>query len=106
MKSSDDDAIIIPRRGKHENLLPRTGIILVNPKEAALGHSLVVERGGEIRGFPHSKLSVNAGRNCVAGPAVGSPIAAMVVEKIDCPRGRSYFHAQLVWCAFTGSENR
>jgi len=96
MKSSDDDAIIIPRRGKHENLLPRTGIILVNPKEAALGHSLVVERGGEIRGFPHSKLSVNAGRNCVAGPAVGSPIAAMVVEKLIALGVDRIF--MLSWC--------
>ena len=96
MKSTDDDAIIIPRRGKHENILPLTGIMLINPKEAALGHSLVVERGGEIRGFPHSKLSVNAGRNCVAGPAVGSPIAAMVVEKLIALGVDRIF--MLSWC--------
>lgn len=96
MKGSNDDAIIIPRQGRNEKLLPRTGIVLINPNEAALGHALVVEQGGEMRRFPHSKLSVNAGRNCVAGPAVGAPIAAMVVEKLIALGVDRIF--MLSWC--------
>jgi uridine phosphorylase len=96
MEAWKDDAIIIPRRGKHEKPLPPTGIVLINSKEAALGHALVVDLGGEMRGFPHSKLSVNANRYCVAGPAVGAPIAAMVVEKLIALGVERVF--MLSWC--------
>ena len=96
MKGSNDDAIIFPRRGKHEKPLPRTGIVLINPNEADLGHALVVDLGGEVRRFPHSQLSVNGQRNCVAGPAVGAPIAAMVVEKMIALGVDRIF--MLSWC--------
>lgn len=102
MKDSSDDAIIFPRRGRHEQLLPRTGIILINPNEAALGHALVVERGGEMRKFPHSRLSVNGRRNCVAGPAVAAPIAAMVVEKLIVLGVERIF--MLSWCGALSPE--
>lgn len=102
MKVWDDDAIIIPRRGKHEKLLPRIGIILINPNEAALGHALVLEGGGEVRKFAHSGLTVNGDRNCVAGPAVGAPIAAMVVEKLIALGVDRIF--MLSWCGALSPE--
>jgi uridine phosphorylase len=92
-----EDVIISPRRGKNERALPRTGLLLVNPKEAEHGHSLVRERGGEKINFPHSKLSVCAsGRFFVAGPAVSSPIAAMIAEKLIV-LGAERLYA-LSWC--------
>lgn len=102
MEAWKDDAIITPRRGKHEKALPPTGILLINPNEAALGHSLVVELGGEMRKFPHSKVSVNANRYCVAGPAVGAPIAAMVVEKLIVLGVERIF--MLSWCGALSPE--
>lgn len=98
-----DDAIICPRRGKDERTLPRTGVLLINPKEAALGHSIVRDRGGEIRNIPHSKLSVcSSGKFFVAGPAVSSPIATLIAEKLIA-LGAERLYA-LSWCGAVSPE--
>lgn len=98
-----DDAIISPRRGKSERVLPRTGVLLINPKEAAYGHSLIRDRGGEMRNIPHSKLSVcSSGKFFVAGPAVSSPIATLIAEKLIA-LGAERLYA-LSWCGALSPE--
>ena len=98
-----DDVIISPRRGKNERPLPRSGVLLVNPKEAAYGHTLVREKGGEMRNIPHTKLSVSvSGKLFVAGPAVSSPIAALIAEKLIV-LGAERLYA-LSWCGSVSPE--
>lgn len=100
-----EDVIISPRRGKSESAIPCTGVLLVNPKEAEYGHSLVRERGGENRNFPHSKLSVcSSGRFFVAGPAVSSPIAVLITEKLIALGAKKLY--ALSWCGAVSPELR
>ncbi len=79
----DEDIIIHPRKGKHEAELPGRGVLFVTPTEAEIAHTLVQERDGEARSMFHSRVSVDEDNNFfVAGPGVGSPMAAMVLERL------------------------
>lgn len=78
-----DDIVIHPQKGRREKSIPANGLLLVNPSEA---HPIIEERiadGGQARFLFNSKLCVVKDPPCfLAGPAVGSPMAAMTLEKL------------------------
>ena len=79
----NDDIIIHPARGIREKSIPRCGILFVNPTEARTALRILVDRGGEQRFLFHSGLVVSPDEEFfVAGPAVGAPMAAMILEKL------------------------
>jgi purine-nucleoside phosphorylase len=83
MEKMEDDIIIRPGRGVREKTIPSCGILLVNPTESRTAIQTLVDRGGEQRFLFHSGLVVSPGEDFfVAGPAVGAPMAAMVLEKL------------------------
>lgn len=78
-----DDIIIHPSRGVREKTIPSCGIIFVNPTEARGALQTLIDCGGEQRFLFHSGLVVSPDNDFfVAGPAVGAPMAAMVLEKL------------------------
>lgn len=78
-----DDSIVQPTRGIREKSIPGFGILLVNPTEARTASQALLDRGGEQRFLFHSSLVVSPeGDYFVAGPAIGAPMAAMVLEKL------------------------
>ena len=78
-----EDIIIHPKKGRNEAGLPARGLLLVTPNEAEIGHALVQESGGESRSIFHSTVSVDKENSFfVAGPAVGAPMATMVLERL------------------------
>jgi nucleoside phosphorylase len=94
---SREDMIISPRRGKNEKTIPPSGVLLVNPGDARVGHAEIIGAGGESRPFFHSNLSIGAdNRLFIAGPAVGAPVAAMTVEKLIALGAKSIY--LLSWC--------
>ncbi|MGB3209876.1 MAG: nucleoside phosphorylase [Desulforhopalus sp.] len=80
---SDEHIIIHPRRQKKEKALPENGLLLVNPSEATECLRRLKENGGETRFLFNSGLVV-AGDPLyfAAGPAIGSPMAALTLEKL------------------------
>jgi uridine phosphorylase len=79
----DTDIIIHPSRAGREKTIPSCGILFVNPTEARVGLQILIDRGGDQRFLFHSGLVVSPDNDFfVAGPAVGSPMAAMVLEKL------------------------
>jgi len=77
------DIIVHPSRGVREKTIPSCGILLVNPTEARTAIQTLIDRGGDQRFLFHSGLVVSPDEDFfVAGPAVGSPMAAMVLEKL------------------------
>lgn len=94
---STEDMIISPRQGRNEKTIPPSGVLLVNPGDARVGHADCIGAGGESRTFFHSNLSIQAdNRLFVAGPAVGAPIAAMTVEKLIALGAKNIY--LLSWC--------
>ncbi|WP_163337052.1 nucleoside phosphorylase [Desulfopila sp. IMCC35008] len=80
---AETDIIVHPKRGKRENPVPKDGIFFVTPAEARRAHELVEGAGGTRRFFYNSRLTVSGcGSYFVVGPAVGSPMAAMTMEKL------------------------
>lgn len=79
----DEHIIIHPRRQKKEKPLPENGIFLVNPTEASECISRLKEGGGATRFLFNSSMVV-AGDPLyfVAGPAIGSPMAVLTMEKL------------------------
>lgn len=79
----DINILIHPRRGKKEKIVPENGILLVNPSEASLCHAQLIKNGGESRHLFNSNLTVDADQSFfVAGPSIGSPMAALSIEKL------------------------
>ncbi len=79
----DNNILIQPRRNKNEKILPKTGILVVNPSEAVRCHQALRKEGGEGRPLFNSDLTLSSGKQYfVAGPAIGSPMAAMSMEKL------------------------
>jgi uridine phosphorylase len=79
----DSDILIHPRRGRKEQIIPQTGIMLVNPSEAASCHLHLRQLDGHSRFLFNSELTIAAAQNFfVAGPAIGAPMAAMTMEKL------------------------
>ncbi len=78
-----EDIIIHPRKGKREVGVPGSGLLLVTPAEFAYAQKIVEETGGKKQFIYGSSLAVSADDQLfIAGPAVGAPIAAMVMEKL------------------------
>ena len=78
-----DDILIHPKKGKKESNIPADGILLVNPSEARQWHEYLRAAGGRSQFIFHSKLSISANESFfIAGPAIGAPMAAMVMEKL------------------------
>jgi len=78
-----DDIIIHPDRGVREKTIPSCGILFVNPTEARVALQTLMDRGGDQRFLFHSGLVVSPDNDFfVAGPAVGAPMAALVLEKL------------------------
>lgn len=83
MLPTEDDIIIHPVRSKKDKELPPNGIFFVTPGEAGKAISAVLQNGGERRFLHNTNLAVSAdGSRFVAGPAVGAPAAALVMEKL------------------------
>ncbi len=79
----EDDVVIQPRRSSKESPIPETGLFLVNPSEARYGLKAAEGFGASPRRFYNSDLCVNTSRGYfVAGPAIGAPLAVMVLEKL------------------------
>lgn len=78
-----DDILIHPKKGRKEKPIPAAGILLVNPTEAREWHERVKAQGGRSQFIFHSRLSVAKDDSFfVAGPAIGAPMATMVMEKL------------------------
>ena len=80
----DPDIIVHPVRGKKEQNVPKTGLLLVNSSEAnRTVTKLLREEGWARKRFFNSNLVVSPCHNLfVAGPAIGAPMAVMVMEKL------------------------
>ncbi len=79
----EDDIIIHPGRAVREKTIPSCGILFVNPTEARVALQTLIDRGGDQRFLFHSGLVVSPDNDFfVAGPAVGAPMAVMVLEKL------------------------
>ena len=82
-RNVDTDILIHPKRGKNEKQLPANGVLLVNPSEALRCHRQLRQSAGETLPLFNSDLTVAAGKSFfVAGPAIGSPMAALSMEKL------------------------
>ncbi len=78
-----DDIIIHPSRAVREKTIPSCGILFVNPTEARVALQTLIDRGGDQRFLFHSGLVVSPDNDFfVAGPALGAPMAVMVLEKL------------------------
>ncbi len=92
-----EDIIVHPSRGVREKTIPTRGILLVNPTEARTATQTLIDRGGEQRFLFHSGLVVSPEQDFfVAGPAVGAPMAAMILEKLIVLGANSVVMAG--WC--------
>ncbi len=79
----ENDIVIQPRKGKNEKAIPENGLLLVNPTEAHPRIDKKISAGAESRFLFNSKLCVADGSAYfMAGPAIGSPMAAMSLEKL------------------------
>jgi len=79
----DANILIYPKRGKNEKQLPAVGVLLVNPSEASRCHRQLRQSAGEARPLFNSDLTVDREKTFfVAGPAIGSPMAALSMEKL------------------------
>ncbi|HET97277.1 MAG TPA: phosphorylase [Desulfurivibrio alkaliphilus] len=79
----EERVVITPRRSPGEPVLAGPGLLLVNPAEAGAGISLAQTAGWRRQRLFHSNLWHNqAGAGWLAGPAVGSPMAVLCLEKL------------------------
>lgn len=83
----NEDTLINPRREKGEREIPDRGILCINPGDAAFLSKKVADQGGNRRFLYNSKLFISPAQTdntgfFIAGPAVGSPMAVMTLEKL------------------------
>ncbi len=105
MTALEDDCIIHPRKNRREIDIPPAGVLCVNASEAKAAVSIIVEAGGQRRTLHNSNLVVAAdGGRFVAGPALGAPAAALVLEKLIVLGARRIFF--LGWCGAVCSTLR
>ena len=101
----DGDIIIHPSRAIREKTIPSCGILFVNPTEARVALQTLIDRGGDQRFLFHSGLVVSPENDFfVAGPALGAPMAAMVLEKLIALGATEVVMAG--WCGAVSSELR
>ncbi|MGW8193062.1 MAG: nucleoside phosphorylase [Desulforhopalus sp.] len=82
-KSNEENILINPVKDRRDGDIPENGLLLVNPSEAARCLGELHQSGGDFRYLFNSRLVV-AGKLpfFAAGPAIGSPMAAMTMEKL------------------------
>ncbi len=79
----DPDILIHPRQGRSERPLPGRALLIVNPAEASFALRLFAGYEPGRRTLYNSNLLVDKdNRFCLAGPALGAPAAALVMEKL------------------------
>ena len=101
----DADIIIHPSRAVREKTIPSCGILFVNPTEARVALQILIDRGGDQRFLFHSGLVVSPDNDFfVAGPAIGSPMAAMVLEKLIALSAEQVVMAG--WCGAVNPDLR
>ncbi len=76
-----DDCIINPERGKGDPVLPETGILAVNPADAAV-LAAYAEHKTMRRSFLFNSTLHHSDELFLAGPGVGAPMAVMCLEKL------------------------
>lgn len=102
MNSLQNDILIHPRREKGERQIPHAGIMFVNPSEARICMKMLLDAGGEKRFLFHSELVVSKnGDFFIAGPAIGAPMAAMILEKLIVLGAKSVL--MYGWCGAISS---
>lgn len=78
-----EDVVMHPVRARREKGLPESGLFFVNPTEASFAVNRMVTEGGKKRFLFNSTLCVHDEETFfVAGPAVGSPMAVLCMEKL------------------------
>lgn len=83
MVNKEENIIIHPTKGKKEKPVPGTGLLLVNPTEAAGCQKRLKGEGGKGQYLFNSELVIDEGKDFfVAGPAIGAPMAVMTMEKL------------------------
>jgi len=87
MTMNDSGMIINPSKEKSDPELPAAGILLINPAEAEAGFQIAKKKNGRQHFLFNSKLTLipaapQAEPFFVAGPAVGSPMAVLTLEKL------------------------
>lgn len=98
-----DDIIVHPSSGVREKKIPSCGILLVNPTEARSATQTLIDRGGEQRFLFHSGLVVSPDNDFfVAGPGLGAPMAAMILEKLIVLGAESVIMAG--WCGALNAD--
>lgn len=79
----EKDIIIEPRRAKKEKVLPKRALLVANPSEAESAFQIFKPYTDEIRTVLQDRIAVDKDRRlCLAGPALGSPAAALILEKL------------------------
>lgn len=83
MVEEQENILIHPRKGKNEQQIPHTGLLLVNPTEASSCCKKLQAAGGREQFLFNSDLVVDRDKVFFAsGPALGAPMAAMTIEKL------------------------
>jgi uridine phosphorylase len=83
MNQSDDDIVIHPVKTRKDPEVPESGFLFVNPGEANFALSKIIDEGGKRYFLHNSQLGVSADNaRFIAGPAIGAPVAALVMEKL------------------------
>ncbi len=75
------DAIIHPRREKTDPCLPKTGLLVLNPADMGTVNTLSRAEGLHRHFLFNAQLFADD-HVFLAGPAVGAPMAALVLEKL------------------------
>ena len=79
----DTDFVIQPERGKNEREIPQRGLLFVNPPDFKTAVKLIGNENWERRFIFNSNLYLDCNKQLfIAGPAVGAPMAVMVLEKL------------------------
>ncbi|PIE65286.1 MAG: hypothetical protein CSA26_04250 [Desulfobacterales bacterium] len=79
----NDDIVIQPVKGRHDSILPPQAVIIPNPADAKEAGRRLRQRGLSRRSFYYTDLFVDHKRGIsVAGPCLGAPAAALVMEKL------------------------
>lgn len=77
------DILIAPRKGRKEKVLPTRALMVVNPSEADFALKAFQPFAEVSRTISQTQLVVDKEHMlCLAGPALGAPAAALVLEKL------------------------
>ncbi len=105
MSQLDDDIVIHPVKTGKDPEIPKKGVIFVNPGEAKHALAAVTDNGGTRHFLHNSELAITADKSrFIAGPAIGAPMAALVMEKLIA-LGASHI-VLMGWCGAIDQQYR